>query len=335
MTQFSKYWPIAALREGLASRGRRLVEQRYDWTSIASGVASAFRSLLSPPVRDTAPGGPGKRPDPTGTAGDRRGRLFRREMSSPPRAKPQVASMEQAHSLRATREQLARQSVHDPDFQAFARYPFFRRHARVVMDVGANRGQSIASFLATLPDVEIHTFEANPAFHGVLEAVAANCAGRIHVYPFGLGKEDASVDLYLPKTGELAFPEEASTRRDYFELPWVKQKFEDRGGLSLDVIVVDVKRGDGCALRPDIVKIDVEGAEADVLAGLQDTIAASRPVLLVENADWHTVTAFLSHRGYQPYRFIEADDGTLVPFFGETTNTFYIHQSRAAEVLAQ
>ncbi|MGH8011178.1 MAG: FkbM family methyltransferase, partial [Candidatus Binataceae bacterium] len=33
---------------------------------------------------------------------------------------------------------------------------------------------------------------------------------------------------------------------------------------------------------PDVIKIDVEGAEVDVLAGARLTIAASRPIFLIE-----------------------------------------------------
>ena len=239
-----------------------------------------------------------------------------------------------AEWLAATREQLARKIVHDPDFLAFARYPFFRNRVEVVMDVGANRGQSIASFLATLPGVKIHAFEANPTFYDVLMAVAEECAGRVDVHRFGLGREAGSVEFHLPSGGGVPFLEEASTRRDYFELPWVKKKFEDRGGLSLETTRVEIRQGDACGVSPGVIKIDVEGAEAGVLAGLIGTIRASRPVLLIENSDWHGVTSFLSGLGYQPYRFLERER-MLVPFFGETTNTFYIHQSLVSRVLAE
>src|SRR5262245_33461369 len=238
-----------------------------------------------------------------------------------------------AEWLVATKDQLARKFVHDLDFLAFARYPFFRRHTRVVMDVGANRGQSIASFLAVLPGVTIHAFEPNPLFHRVLMDVAADYAGSVHVYPVGLGRDETVVNLYLPAGGNVSFFEEASMRVDYFDLPWVKQRFVERGGLTLDVVSVNITPGDHFRLEPDVIKIDVEGAESDVLAGLRKTLDASCPVLLVENSDWHRVTSLLAPRGYSAYRFIEPE-ATLVPFFGTTTNTFYIHESQADRVLA-
>lgn len=44
-----------ALAEGLARRGRRLVEQQHDWKAIASGVVPALCSLLHLPTGSTAP----------------------------------------------------------------------------------------------------------------------------------------------------------------------------------------------------------------------------------------------------------------------------------------
>jgi hypothetical protein len=72
-----------------------------------------------------------------------------------------------------------------------------------------------------------------------------------------------------------------------------------------------------------VVKIDAEGAEMRVLLGMQDTIARCRPVFLIENNDWHAVTAFLGGLGYAPYRW-DAAARTLVEMSGESTNCFYL-----------
>jgi FkbM family methyltransferase len=55
--------------------------------------------------------------------------------------------------------------------------------------------------------------------------------------------------------------------------------------FSIHTVAIDelVERGD--LARPKFVKIDVEGAEAFVLQGMQRTIAAARPVLFVECSD--------------------------------------------------
>jgi FkbM family methyltransferase len=59
------------------------------------------------------------------------------------------------------------------------------------------------------------------------------------------------------------------------------------------------------ALRPDVLKMDVEGAEYDVLMGATETISRYRPKLLIElhhfdrNIAAHPVPALLTGWGYQ------------------------------------
>ena len=130
--------------------------------------------------------------------------------------------------------------------------------------------------------------------------------------------------LYVPWASGRPFVEESSTRPDYFQKPWVAEKFRERGGLHFEQHTVEIRRGDELELVPDIVKIDVEGAELDVLTGLRNTILQHTPTLFVENSDWHNVTPFLSDLGYSPFRWTGAD---LVPFYGASTNAFYLQRS--------
>jgi hypothetical protein len=75
---------------------------------------------------------------------------------------------------------------------------------------------------------------------------------------------------------------------------------------------VAIWRGDDLGLAPQVVKIDVEGAENDVIAGLAATIRRSRPMPLVENSDRHSCHRLLAAHGYKPYRY-EPDVGAIVP----------------------
>jgi len=211
--------------------------------------------------------------------------------------------------------------LHDDEFAGFRR---ITAPVRLILDVGANRGQSIATLKVLFPDAIIHTFEANPLYAPVLEGLQTYFQGTVHVHGFGLGSQDATIPLYVPWALDTPFLEESSTRLDYYEKPWVAQKFRERGGLRLEKQIVDIRRGDDLGLAPDIIKIDVEGAEHDVLIGLHETILRHTPTLFVENSDWNNVTPYLSDLGYSPYRWVGDD---LVPYYGESTNTFYIHNS--------
>lgn len=55
-------------------------------------------------------------------------------------------------------------------------------------------------------------------------------------------------------------------------------------------------------LRPDVMKIDVEGAEADVLRGAVETLRAARPILFLSihsDALRDRCLAFLRELGYE------------------------------------
>ena len=84
---------------------------------------------------------------------------------------------------------------------------------------------------------------------------------------------------------------------------------------AAEVFKVDVKRGDTAVDQfqlplPDVIKIDVEGFEAEVMRGLEQTIARKRPVIAFEHI-------FLSEQqilGIVPsaYRlFFIGDDGLI------------------------
>jgi FkbM family methyltransferase len=222
-------------------------------------------------------------------------------------------------------EQIRRRIVHDDDFNAFRTFP--RDSQLLVMDVGANRGQSIISLKTILPKVVIHAFEANPMFFGGLEELKMLYRDTLTVHRYGLGRAAGTLRFYVPWVGDTPYLEESSTRLDYFDKPWIVEKFLARGKMRLEEFTVQIRAGDEMSLSPDIVKIDVEGAEYDVLIGLGDTLQRSRPTFLVENSDWHNVTPYLAALGYMPLRWDQLG-GRFVPFHGPCTNTFYFHESK-------
>jgi len=229
-------------------------------------------------------------------------------------------------ALSETLAQFRSRVLHDGDFAAFKSFP--NGSVNVILDVGANRGQSIASFRTVLPDSRIHAFEANPAFFDVLTALIVQVPGPLDIHRHGLGRGRAQLRFYIPWVGQTPYLEESSTRLDYFDKPWVVEKYRERGPMRLEEIDVEVRAGDELSLCPDLIKIDVEGAEYDVLMGMQETIERGCPSLLIENSDWHNVTPFLQKRGYKPYRWEPEECGGFVDYYGTSVNTFYLHPSR-------
>lgn len=211
--------------------------------------------------------------------------------------------------------------VHDPDFRCF------RNMGRglAIIDVGANRGQSIVSFKTILPDARIISYEANAFFGPVLSEVAS-WFENVTIFNVGLGRDDHRAMLYVPVVNGKYYWEEGSIRPDNFEKPWVIDRLASYGDkLIFEEYAVEIRRADGLLTNTvaDIVKIDVEGAEMDVLMAMEDLVSLSRPVFMIENSDWENVTAWLSKREYICYQYLP-EENVLVPLKEACTNSIYL-----------
>lgn len=138
----------------------------------------------------------------------------------------------------------------------------------VMLDVGAN----IGNHALFLKDVcrEIHCFEPNPRALSRLAAnIALNRATNIHVHPFGLGDADRSQPFVDDRSGNLGGSRFVREGQDGASWLPVRHGVAAVAELDLD--------------RIDIIKIDVEGFEPEVFAGLRSTIAAFRPLIAFEH----------------------------------------------------
>lgn len=151
--------------------------------------------------------------------------------------------------------------------RARAAWPEFG--AGVVLDVGANVGQSYRAFRAQLPEAEIHCFEPAPETFPRLQAAARGDA-RAVLNRAGLAA----------RAGRLDFTTGHGTDNHLVARP------EDMTG---DVVPVEITTGDAyCAkhaiARVDFLKIDTEGHDLAVLAGFSGMLRQGRIDLLAVEA---------------------------------------------------
>jgi FkbM family methyltransferase len=206
---------------------------------------------------------------------------------------------------------------HEADYLALRH--FTKRRPKVV-DVGANRGQAIVSLRAVLEDPEIWSFEPNKEL--ALYLARRFGSSQVKVYPSGLGASNRSVTLYMPKYGHTVWDTRASIheaealRHFSAETFW---RFSPKRA-SIVKTEIDVRTLDDFHLAPDILKIDVEGAEADVILGGLETIRSGQPVILVEG-EAIAVEKPLSPMGYRRFCYDVAAD-TFVEGRSGSLNTF-------------
>ena len=123
----------------------------------------------------------------------------------------------------------------------------------------------------------------------------------VTVHPFGLGDSDGTLTLSVPKCRRVRFPQLASTLRDPERVAAIQQAggfwWVNAGSVTYEETEVRVRTLDSLGLRPDVVKIDVEGSEVAVLAGGHRTIERDRPVVMIEpNIE---AEAMLAAMGYE------------------------------------
>jgi FkbM family methyltransferase len=198
------------------------------------------------------------------------------------------------------------------------------------LDVGGSIGQSALSFRIFNRRSPILSLEPLPSHRGDLEFVRRVIPGHRFMIA-GAGAESREATLFVPMLGSYQLPAESALDREDAAavLERLRSEGADPSRLHLKEVEVHLVRLDELGLDPDFVKIDVEGAELGVLEGLAETIAASRPVLMIERSDAvDRVVELLGDHGYRPLVYEHAT-GVFLPFEDQpTVNVFFMPTDR-------
>lgn len=150
----------------------------------------------------------------------------------------------------------------------------------VLIDIGTNSGVHLLS-AAPFCD-SVHGFEPWKKVYDIAQVnITANHLNHVTMHPFGLSDTDEDLPFLEPVGANLgvgAFVK--GTAEEQARIQHLAAK-----GLA-DAVTLRVRNGDAVmtaeSVVPTLVKIDTEGFEKNVLAGLRATIAAARPVVIFE-----------------------------------------------------
>ncbi len=149
------------------------------------------------------------------------------------------------------------------------------RPGDTVLDIGTNIGMVTLRLAALVgPSGCVHSFEPNPALHeGLRETIERNRLKNVRLHPIALGSEEATLELCVPRynTGTASL-----VRR--------------RGGATSVMATVPVRPLSRVIEEEGIesirlLKLDVEGFEAEVLKGGRDALERVRPEALLFELD--------------------------------------------------
>lgn len=150
------------------------------------------------------------------------------------------------------------------------------RYARpwgAFVDIGINLGQTLIDAKLTHPDIEYIGFEPNPVCVAyVRQLVAANRFQHCTVIPSGLSDTSGLVRLHSAPNQPA---DHASTIIPALRSHQTSTQFVS--ALVFDEISLVL-----CTSSIGFVKIDVEGAELNVLKGMKDALARDLPPILCE-----------------------------------------------------
>ena len=140
------------------------------------------------------------------------------------------------------------------------------------VDVGAHVGEFLLKLQRIRPELPYLGFEPNPEAYEVLSRRAARLP-HARVLRLALGEREGTATLRLRAAG--ADPE-ASLVEGFRDASFY------RSAVEVQVAAGDRRLKDAGVERVALLKIDVEGAELEVLRGLRHTLARDRPAILCE-----------------------------------------------------
>lgn len=157
----------------------------------------------------------------------------------------------------------------------------------VALDVGANIGTHTVPFAEFL---EVHSFEPQTIPYNLLRENIKLNNRKAHLYNCAVGHKVGTTHM---KDG---------CNKDNFGSVRVGTSGEEKKMITIDSL----------DLEPDLIKIDVEGAEGLVLFGAQETIDKHRPVIFFE---YTNIEEFMEKNrvyrvevaSFEPIRFLLVD----------------------------
>lgn len=238
-------------------------------------------------------------------------------MNAKPLARYFYANMPGLAALRFAAKDLAAPYFPKPEYQGV-------RDTSVgnglIVDIGANRGQSIGAFKRLAPQSKIAAFEPDALCVELLTSRFADDP-RIVIYPCALGADPGRITFFVPKYGRWncdgmsAVNYEAATQ-------WLRDSgrmlFFDETKLSVKENVVECRTLDSFDMAPSMIKLHAQGAEFEILKGSQETIKQHLPALMIAFVS-DAVDALLRSWTYQPYDY---RSGHFVPGVAERPRTF-------------
>lgn len=151
----------------------------------------------------------------------------------------------------------------------------------LIIEVGANVGQTTAELLREMPNATVFAFEPDP--RAIAEFRRNITHPNVRLFEYAVGAANGTVTFHQSGGAHQDFPEYAETgwhqsgsiRRPFKhrELwPWIT--FESR--IEVPIVTLDAWAAQHGVTRADFIWADTQGAESDLILGATRLLAATR-----------------------------------------------------------
>lgn len=147
----------------------------------------------------------------------------------------------------------------------------------VFVDVGVNIGQTLIKFRSLYPNT-YYGFEPNPnCLFYVDKLIHSNKYKEVHILPIGLSNSTGMVKFFTQSETDSSATIVEGFRGDLYKALTPNYipvfKFDELNEIPKE--------------RIRLIKVDVEGAELEVVSGMQETLRTFKPILQCEILDYH------------------------------------------------
>jgi FkbM family methyltransferase len=160
------------------------------------------------------------------------------------------------------------------------------KEGSTILDIGAHIGSNTLSFATLVKDTgKIYAFEPNPFNLEILEKnLEKNTDLKNRIIPVNLALSNQEGEEEFIFTDNIYNGTSSGSFIDSADTIWPKEDYEQKSGFKRMKIKTDtldnfIKIN---TIKPDILKIDVEGAENLVLEGAKNTLVHYSPIILIE-----------------------------------------------------
>ncbi len=201
---------------------------------------------------------------------------------------------------------------------------------QIILDVGANIGWYALHAADRFPSSIVHAFEPVPRTYEYLQRnIAMNDLGNVFANNFGLSDRSGDVTFFVYPEGSGGASMANTSQR-----------------TSVTEVTAKVRRLDELELSPDVIKIDVEGAELLAFRGGIETITRCRSAIFAEMLrkwtaifDYHpnAILELLGGLGYRCYFLVDQQPRRLERMTDDVTatNFLFLHADRHAEQIRE